>query len=153
MRAVAGAEPAAEVTLLSERNAAEVVQTPTMTRMFSLPLAARFSSVAGAEASEMFALRAIGSFSSSSLTAFASSISCCVRLRIATGLPRQRTEIDWPGSSAAMSTSMEARARVDASGFIWSMNGQATAAMPTAPKAPVVSIRKSRRVGSAGEAE
>ena len=32
--------------------------------------------------------------------------------------------IDWPGSIAEMSTSMEASASAEASGFIWSMNGQ-----------------------------
>ena len=38
---------------------------------------------------------------------------------------------------APMSTSIEAMARVEASGFIWSINGHATAATPTAPTAPV----------------
>ena len=41
-----------------------------------------------------------------------------------------------------MSTSIEARASVEASGFIWSISGQTTAAAPTAPTAPVARKQK-----------
>ena len=54
-----------------------------------------------------------------------------------TGLPRHLTVSDMPGSSAETSTSIEASASVDASGRIWSMNGQANEAAPTAPAMPV----------------
>ena len=54
-----------------------------------------------------------------------------------TGLPRHLTVSDMPGCSEEMSTSTEERASVEASGRIWSMNGQATAATPTAPAMPV----------------
>jgi hypothetical protein len=43
------------------------------------------------------------------------------------------TVSDMPGSRAETSTSIEASASVEASGRIWSMNGHATAAAPTAP--------------------
>jgi hypothetical protein len=51
-----------------------------------------------------------------------------------------------------MSTSVEASAKVDASGFIWLMKGHAVAAAPTAAAAPVAMKRKSLRVGSTEEA-
>ena len=54
-----------------------------------------------------------------------------------TGLPRHLTVSDMPGCSEETSTSMEASASVEASGRIWSMNGQATAAAPTTPAMPV----------------
>ena len=54
--------------------------------------------------------------------------------------------IDWPGSIDETSTSIEASASAEASGFIWSMKGQSVAAAPTAAKAPVAISRKSRRV-------
>ena len=54
-----------------------------------------------------------------------------------TGLPRHLTVSDMPGCSEEMSTSTEESASVEASGRIWSMNGQATAATPTTPAMPV----------------
>ena len=63
-----------------------------------------------------------------------------------TGLPRQLTVIAWPTSIGFTFTSTEASARVSAAGLRLLMNGQATAAAPTAPRAPVATIRKSRRV-------
>ena len=54
------------------------------------------------------------------------------------GLARQNTLITWPTAIGARSTSIGApAAMVEASGFIWEMSGQATAAAPTAPTAPV----------------
>lgn len=47
-----------------------------------------------------------------------------------------------------MSTSVEARASVEASGLIWLMSGQTAEAAPTAATAPVAIYRKSLRVGS-----
>jgi hypothetical protein len=49
-----------------------------------------------------------------------------------TGEPRHLTVTDWPSGMAEMSTSVDDRARTDASGFIWLTIGQATAATPTA---------------------
>jgi hypothetical protein len=46
------------------------------------------------------------------------------------------------------STSVEAAASVEASGFIWSISGQTADAAPIAPTAPVAMNKKSRRVGS-----
>ena len=42
-----------------------------------------------------------------------------------TGLPRHLTVSDMPGCSEETSTSIEDSASVEASGRIWSMNGQA----------------------------
>ena len=70
-------------------------------------------------------------------TPLAASISSGVRLRMNTGLPRHLTVSDMPGSSAETSTSIVASASVEASGRIWSMNGQAKAAAPTTPAMPV----------------
>jgi hypothetical protein len=42
-------------------------------------------------------------------------------------------------------------AMVEASGFIWEINGQAVKTVPTAAKAPVATKRKSRRVGWSAE--
>ena len=73
-RAVARAEPAAVLALLAERHAAEMGADLDHDEPASLPLAARFSSVAGALAGRL-ALRASWSRSSASGTALASSIS------------------------------------------------------------------------------
>ena len=54
---------------------------------------------------------------------------------------------DRPGSILLMSTSVEARASVDASGLIWLINGHTTEPTPTAPTAPVAMYKKSLRVG------
>jgi len=56
-----------------------------------------------------------------------------------------------PRGTAPISTSIEAMARVEASGFIWLIRGHATAPTPTAPAAPVAMNRKSLRVGSTVE--
>ena len=54
------------------------------------------------------------------------------------GLERQNTLITWPSAIGARSTSIGApAAMVEASGFIWLISGQATAAAPTAPTVPV----------------
>ena len=54
------------------------------------------------------------------------------------GLERQNTLITWPSATGARSTSTGApAAMVEASGFIWLISGQATAAAPTAPTVPV----------------
>ena len=147
-RTVARAEPAAEVAGLAERHATEMREKPTMTIQFSLPSPAeRSTSVAGAS-DAMLALRATGSFSSDIGTALAASISSGVRLRMNTGLPRHLAVSDMPGCSEETSTSTEASASVEASGRIWSMNGQARPA--TAPPAATAAAiwMKSRRFGS-----
>jgi len=71
------------------------------------------------------------------LTFLAASISAAVRWRTKTGLPRQVTVMDWPSDTGARSTSIEASASVSAAGFMLSTKGQAAAATPTAPTAPV----------------
>src|SRR6059058_5855393 len=57
-----------------------------------------------------------------------------------------------PSATGLRSTSIGApAAMVDASGFIWEMKGQSTAALPTAAAAPVATNKKSRRVGWSAE--
>src|SRR6516225_5715392 len=57
-----------------------------------------------------------------------------------------------PSAIGDRSTSIGAPAAiVEASGFIWEMNGQAVKTVPTAAKAPVATKRKSRRVGWSAE--
>src|SRR5215467_6682661 len=68
------------------------------------------------------------------------------------GLPRQNTLMSCPSAIGARSTSIGAPAAiVEASGFIWEMNGQAVNTVPTAAAAPVATKRKSRRVGWSAE--
>ncbi len=114
-----------------------------MTNQASAPLlvpvaasAERLASVAGASAGRL-SLRATGSMSWSSGTCLAPAISAAVRWRMTTGLPRHFTISDWPSLTEEMSTSTCASASAAASGFIWSINGQATSAAPTTPAAPV----------------
>src|SRR6202034_362685 len=58
-----------------------------------------------------------------------------------------------PSAIGVRSTSIGApAAMVEASGFIWEMNGQSVATPPTAAAAPVATKRKSRRVVSAEDA-
>src|ERR1019366_7742615 len=58
-----------------------------------------------------------------------------------------------PEAIGARSTSIGAPAAiVEASGFIWEMNGQSVTTPQTAAAAPVATKRKSRRVGSAEDA-
>src|ERR1700753_1954302 len=60
--------------------------------------------------------------------------------------------MSWPSAIGARSTSIGAPAAiVEASGFIWLMNGQSVTAPPTAAAAPVATKRKSRRVGCSAE--
>src|ERR1700758_1120976 len=69
------------------------------------------------------------------------------------GLPRQNTLMSCPEAIGVRSTSIGAPAAiVEASGFIWEMNGQSVATPPTAAAAPVATKRKSRRVVSAEDA-
>src|SRR5947209_967682 len=57
-----------------------------------------------------------------------------------------------PEAIGVRSTSIGAPAAiVEASGFIWEMNGQAVKTVPTAAAAPVATKRKSRRVGCSAE--
>src|SRR3981081_152436 len=85
-------------------------------------------------------------------TARASSISFLVRWLMKIGLPRQNTLMSCPEAIGARSTSIGApAAMVEASGFIWEMNGQRVAAPPPAAAAPVATKRKSRRVGCSAE--
>src|ERR1700676_84620 len=57
-----------------------------------------------------------------------------------------------PSAIGVRSTSIGApAAMVEASGFIWAMNGQSVATPPTAAAAPVATKRKSRRVGWSAE--
>src|SRR6202040_1215338 len=57
-----------------------------------------------------------------------------------------------PEAIGARSTSIGAPAAiVEASGFIWEMNGQSVASPPTAAADPVATKRKSRRVGCSAE--
>src|SRR6266702_3009564 len=68
------------------------------------------------------------------------------------GLPRQNTLMSCPSATGLRSTSIGApAAMVEASGFIWEMKGQSTAALPTAAAAPVATNKKSRRVGWSAE--
>src|SRR5229473_2018917 len=61
--------------------------------------------------------------------------------------------MSWPEAIGVRSTSIGAPAAiVEASGFIWEMNGQSVAAPPTAAAAPVATKRKSRRVVSTEDA-
>src|SRR5260370_27786173 len=56
--------------------------------------------------------------------------------------------MSWPEAIGVRSTSIGAPAAiVEASGFIWEMNGQSVATPPTAAAHPVATKRKSRRVG------
>ncbi len=73
-------------------------------------------------------------------------ISLGVRCRTNTGLPRHFTVTICPTSTLEMSISVEARARVEASGLIWLIRGQTTDPMPTAPTAPVAMKSMSLRV-------
>src|SRR5882757_9855661 len=60
--------------------------------------------------------------------------------------------MSWPEAIGDRSTSIGAPAAiVEASGFIWEMNGQSVATPPTAAAAPVATKRKSRRVGWSAE--
>src|ERR1700731_4373898 len=57
-----------------------------------------------------------------------------------------------PDAIGVRSTSIGAPAAiVEASGFIWEMNGHSVVRPPTAAAAPVATKRKSRRVGWAAE--
>ena len=94
------------------------------------------------------ALSVCGSRSTDIGTASASLISSGVRWRMNSGLPRHFTVIAWPTCTGATFTSTVDSASVSAAGLRLLMKGQATAAAPTAPKAPVATMRKSRRVGS-----
>src|SRR5215831_9090044 len=68
------------------------------------------------------------------------------------GLPRQNTLMSCPSAIGERSTSIGAPAAiVEASGFIWEMNGQRETTPPTAATAPVATKRKSRRVGWSAE--
>src|SRR5215471_14183477 len=68
------------------------------------------------------------------------------------GLPRQNTLMSCPSAIGDRSTSIGAPAAiVEASGFIWEINGQAVNTVPTAAAAPVATKRKSRRVGWSAE--
>src|SRR6516225_11205758 len=60
--------------------------------------------------------------------------------------------MSWPSATGVRSTSIGApAAMVEASGFIWEMNGHSVAAPPTAAAAPVATNKKSRRVGWSAE--
>ena len=96
-------------------------------------------------------MRALLSDRSASLTSTAFLTSSGVRLRMNTGLPRHNTVMAWPSLMGARSTSMEASAWVDASGFIWWMNGHSASAAPTPAKAWAAMTMKSRRLGSSAE--
>src|SRR5687768_11148253 len=116
-----------------------------MTIQFSLSLPAdRSRSVASASLA-ILALRATGSLSSSSFTAFAASAYAGVRLRKNTGVPRHLTVSDMAGVSDDTSTSIEEAANVDAAGRIWSMKGHARPAAPTTAAVPVATQRTSQR--------
>src|SRR5215472_5104313 len=61
--------------------------------------------------------------------------------------------MSWPSAIGDRSTSIGAPAAiVEASGFIWEMNGHAVNTVPTAAKAPVATKRKSRRLVSTEDA-
>ena len=120
---------------------------PIITSQGSRSLAARLSSLAGALSGRL-AFRASGSRRSSTSMSFAAAISLSVRWRMKIGLPRHMTVIAWPASTWEISTSVLDSDSADASGFIWSSNGQMAATAPTAAK-PLAAIRMtSRRVGS-----
>src|SRR5258708_1403125 len=60
--------------------------------------------------------------------------------------------MSWPEAIGARSTSIGAPAAiVEASGFIWEMNGQSVATPPTAAPAPDATKGKSRRTGRSAE--
>src|SRR5882757_9622266 len=93
-------------------------------------------------------LSVCGSRSSDIGTASASLISSGVRWRTNSGLPRHFTVTAWPTAIGWTFTSTVLSASVSAAGLRLLMKGQAVAPMPTAPRAPVATMRKSRRVGS-----
>src|SRR5437764_7197044 len=64
------------------------------------------------------------------------------------GLPRHFTVMAWPTAIGFTFTSTWLNASVSAAGLRLLMKGQAVAIAPTAAKAPVATMRKSRRVGS-----
>src|SRR5262249_3781200 len=64
------------------------------------------------------------------------------------GLPRHFTVTAWPTWIGCTFTSMDESAKVSAAGLRLLMKGQATVMPPTAPNAPVATMRKSRRLGS-----
>jgi hypothetical protein len=117
-----------------------------------LPALVRFSSVARARSGSA-SLRALGSFNSAILTARAVFTSSSVRLRMNTGLPRHITVMACPWLMGERSTSMEASACVEASGFIWWMKGHRATAAPTPTKACAAMTIKSRRLGSSAECD
>src|SRR3954467_8023195 len=115
------------------------VQMPIRTSHSSLPGLTRLSSACGSGRLETLTLRA-------------SSISFLVRWLMKIGAPRQNTLMSCPSAIGVRSTSIGAPAAiVEASGFIWAMNGQSVAAPPTAAAHPVATKRKSRRVGCSAE--
>jgi hypothetical protein len=110
VRAVAGAEPAAEIAFLADSGMQpRWVQTPTMTTRYSLPSTTRFSSVAGV----VFRQVRIAGQRVRQVVQAQHSLPPLpwVRLRMNTGLPRHITVIDCPSSIGRTSTSMEASAR------------------------------------------
>ena len=81
-----------------------------------------------------------------SLRTLIAAMSSAVRWRTKTGLPRHTTVTAEPAAMGDRSTSVLASASTSREGFMEEMNGQAAAPTPTAVKAAVVRVRKSRRV-------
>jgi len=123
---------------------------PTRMIQFSWPFLVRLASVAGALSGKS-SLRALPSERSDSFTSTAFLTSSGVRLRMNTGLPRHTTVMACPSLTGDRSTSVEASAWVEASGFIWWMNGHSARAAPTPAKACAAITMKSRRLGASAE--
>jgi hypothetical protein len=96
------------------------VQMPTMTSHSGF--CTRLASVWGSRSSEMS-------------TAPAFLISSGVRWSMKTGWLRHLTVMRWPSWMGARSTSIEERASTSAAGFMLSIRGQITAAVPMPPSA------------------
>src|ERR1700747_940649 len=68
------------------------------------------------------------------------------------GLPRQNPLMSCPSAIGLRSTSIGAPAAiVEASGFIWDMNGQAVKMLPPAAAGPVATTRQTRLVAWSAE--
>src|SRR3954471_2341543 len=132
----------------SPRGSPGLLPSGTQPRWVQTPITISHSGRTFLAVSVTRALSVCESGRSASFTASASLISSGVRWRTNTGLPRHFTVIAWPTAIAFTSTSTEESANVSAAGLRLLMKGQAVAIAPTAAKAPVATMRKSRRVGS-----
>ena len=136
LRAMAMAEPAAIIAFgrVTVGVQPRWVQTPI--RISHSGLISRLASVAGALSGRLCVARErIGQIAHRHGLGFGDFLRRCGGARTADGRAIS-TPPAGPASTGERSTSIEASASAAAEGFIWSMNGHATAATPTAPIAP-----------------